>query len=120
MDEYEIEVTDEWLRWWRGLTEVEQTEVAATIGLLEVRGPQLGFPYSSGIRNSRHSHMRELRVQARGRPIRILYAFDPRRVAILLVGGDKTGKNRWYEETVPEADDLYDQHLADLEREGLI
>lgn len=64
--------------------------------------------------------MRELRVQHQGRPYRVLYGFDPRRVAILLLGGDKTGDDRWYEEFVPVADRLYDAHSASLKREGLI
>jgi hypothetical protein len=64
--------------------------------------------------------MRELRVQHRGRPYRVLYAFDPRRVAILLIGGDKTGHDRWYEQFVPVADHLYDRHLETLKQEGLI
>lgn len=88
--------------------------------LLEECGPQLRFPHSSGIEGSRHAHMRELRTQYRGRPIRTLYAFDPRRCAILLLGGDKTGNNRWYETNVPVADRLYDQHLEQLRKEGLI
>jgi hypothetical protein len=61
--------------------------------------------------------MRELRVQHQGRPYRVLYAFDPRRTAILLIGGDKTGNDRWYETMVPMADDIYDQHLDQLRRE---
>lgn len=64
--------------------------------------------------------MRELRTQHEGRPYRTLYAFDPRRAAILLIGGDKTGDARWYEKNVPIADDLYDAHLKDLVKEGLI
>jgi hypothetical protein len=64
--------------------------------------------------------MRELRTQHDGRPYRTLYAFDPRRAAILLIAGDKTGQDRWYEENVPKADKLYDDHLATLEKEGLI
>lgn len=64
--------------------------------------------------------MRELRVQSGGRPIRIFYAFDPRRSAILLIGGDKTGRDRFYEEMVPLADRLYDAHLEELRKEGLI
>ena len=94
--------------------------VFASVGLLEMHGPQLGHPHSSGIASSRHSRMRELRAQHRGRPLRVLYAFDPRRAAILLIGGDKTGNDRWYEEFVPRADRLYDEHLAELKREGLI
>jgi hypothetical protein len=58
--------------------------------------------------------MRELRIQHEGRPYRVLYAFDPRRVAILLIGGDKTGDKRWYASFVPIADDLYDQHLREI------
>ena len=94
---YEVEVTNEWLAWFDELTADEQDELAASIGLLEVRGPHLPFPYSSGVSSSRHSHMRELRTQVHGRPFRTLYAFDPRRVAILLIAGDKTGDDRWYE-----------------------
>lgn len=59
-------------------------------------------------------------MQHQGRPLRVLYAFDPRRAAILLIGGDKTGRDRWYEEYVPVADRLYDEHLDTLTREGLI
>ncbi len=64
--------------------------------------------------------MRELCVQSRGNPLRVFYAFDPRRTAILLIGGDKTGKNQFYEELLPVADTLYDIHLEELKREGLI
>ena len=64
--------------------------------------------------------MRELRVQHEGRPYRVLYAFDPRRSAILLIGGDKTGDARWYEIQVPVADRLYDTHLDTLRKEGLL
>jgi hypothetical protein len=63
--------------------------------------------------------MRELRIQHAGRPIRVLHAFDPRRCAILLIGGDKTGNDHWYEEYVPIADRLYDEHLETLKKEDL-
>jgi hypothetical protein len=62
--------------------------------------------------------MRELRVQHQGRPYRVLYVFDPRRMAILLLGGDKTGDNRWYERNVPLADRLYDNYLAEVKEDG--
>lgn len=118
--EWEVEYTDEFEDWWSGLSEAEQEDVAAYVTLLEKKGPTLPFPYSSDIRGARHTHMRELRVQHKGRPYRVLYAFDPRRAAILLIGGDKTGDDRWYETNVPLADELYDRHLAALEKEGLI
>lgn len=117
---WEVEFTDEFEGWWNTLTEEEQISVDATVRLLEERGSQLPFPYSSGINGSKHSHMRELRTQHEGRPYRTLYAFDPRRTAILLIGGDKTGNDLWYERTVPVADRLYDEHLNELKREGLI
>jgi len=115
---WEVEYTDELGVWWGGLTESEQESVDVSVRLLEERGPNLGFPHTSGIQGSRHSHMRELRVQHEGRPYRILYAFDPRRYAILLIGGDKTGDNRWYEAHVPLADKLYDTHIEFLKKEG--
>lgn len=117
---FEVEYTDEFGEWWDGLSLAEQEDVSAVVLLLEMRGPQLRFPYTSAIVTSRHSHMRELRVQHGGRPYRILYAFDPRRNTILLIGGEKTGNDRWYDEFVPVADDLYDEHLRVLRKEGLI
>jgi hypothetical protein len=74
------------------------------------------YTYSSGIEGSKFSHMRELRIQSHGDPIRVFYAFDPRRVAVLLTGGIKTGKEkRFYKEFVPKADKLYEHHLKSLE-----
>jgi len=114
---WEVEVTEEFKSWWNGLTEDEQVSVGTTVGLLIEEGPNLSFPHSSKINGSRHSAMRELRVQHQGRPYRVLYIFDPRRVAILLVGGDKTGDDRWYEKNVPHADRIYDQSLKELQEE---
>lgn len=110
----EVEYTDEFEDWWHELSESEQDSVAAKVQLLERLGPQLPFPHSSSIQGSRHSHMRELRIQHQGDPYRVLYAFDPRRVAILLIGGCKTGDDRWYDRLVPIADDLYDEHLREI------
>jgi hypothetical protein len=116
---WDVEYTDEFGLWWETLSEGEQDAIDVVVRLLEERGPQLGYPYGSDVRGSRHAHLRELRVQHRGDPYRILYAFDPRRTAILLVGGKKTGDDRWYDEFVPLADRLYDEHLDELRREGL-
>ena len=115
-----VEFTDEFEAWWDGLTEAEQNSIDQSVGLLETSGPNLGAPHTSKIHGSRHGRMRELRVQHQGRPYRILYVFDPRRVGILLIGGDKTGNNRWYEEFVPQADAIYDAHLEVLKLEGLL
>jgi hypothetical protein len=117
---WEVEFTDEFEDWWVGLSADEQESIDPAVDLLEEMGPSLSFPHSSGIKGSRHSHMRELRIQHRGRPYRVLYAFDPRRVAILLIGGEKTGQDRWYEIYLRLADRLYDEHILELKREGLI
>ncbi len=117
---WEVEYTHQFDAWWQHLTEGQQDAVAARVDLLLEHGPRLPFPYSSDIRRSRHGVMRELRVQSAGSPLRVLYAFDPRRMAILLIGGDKTGNDRFYEEYVPVADRLYDEHLTELRQEGLI
>ena len=114
---WEVEVTDELRTWWDRLTEAERISVERAVLLLEERGPHLPFPYSSGVSGSRHSAMRELRVQHQGHPYRVLYIFDPRRVALLLLGGDKTGDDRWYEKKVPLADQIYDNYLAEMEEE---
>ena len=118
--EWEVEFTDEFGAWWDSLSAEEQESARTSVNLLREFGPTLPFPHSSGISGSRHSHMRELRIQHAGRPYRVLYAFDPTRTAILLIGGDKTGNDRWYEEFVPQADRLYDEHLDTLGREGKI
>jgi hypothetical protein len=115
-----VEYTDEFEGWWDKLTEGEQIDITASVGLLEKCGPNLRYPYSSGIHGSAYTHMRELRIQHAGQPYRILYAFDPRRTAILLIGGNKTGNDRWYEKYVSIADDLYKQHIVTLKSEGVI
>jgi len=117
---WEVEYTDEFGTWWNSLSVSEQESLDASVRLLEERGPTLGFPHSSGINGSRHRHMRELRTQHDGRPLRTLYAYDPRRSAILLIGGDKTGDARWYDTHVPVADRLYYEHLAQLRKEGVL
>ena len=114
---WEVEYTDPFGEWWRQLNEEEQDSVASAVRVLQMKGPNLPHPYSSGIKKSRHNHMRELRIQHRGTPYRVLYAFDPRRVAILLLGGTKKGNALWYDKMVPLADRLYDEHLRDLETE---
>jgi len=113
----DVEFTDEFEVWWDGLTPEEQQSVNTYVILLEAKGVALGFPQSSDIRGSKHGQMRELRVQHEGEPYRVFYAFDPRRAAMLLIGGCKSGNDRFYEEYVPQADRIYDNHLATLRKE---
>jgi hypothetical protein len=81
--EWEVEFSDEFGKWWDSLTDAEQKSVDFTVSLLQEAGPALRMPHSSGVRMSRHAHMRELRIQHEGRPYRVLYAFDRRRTAVL-------------------------------------
>jgi hypothetical protein len=117
---WEVKFTSEFAQWWQTLTVDEQESAAFGVNLLRGAGPTLSRPYADTIKGSRHSNMKELRIQHRGRPLRTLFAFDPCRSAILLIGGDKTGDARLYERMVPLADDLFDAHLRQLQAEGLI
>ena len=115
---WEVEFTDEFGHWWESLTEEQCDDVAHSVGLLAALGPSLGFPHSSKVTTSKYAQMRELRTQSGGRPLRTLYAFNPLRTAILLIGGDKTGDDRWYERSIPAADGIYERHLEELRKEG--
>jgi hypothetical protein len=117
---WEVENTDEFVRWFVDLSRADQDAIDFTVDLLITQAPNLRFPHSSGVNNSRHAHMRELRIQSEGKPLRIFYAFDPRRSAILLIGGDKTGDNRFYARMTPIADKLYEDYLKELKQEGLL
>ena len=117
---WDVEGTDQFAAWLGELTPPQRRAVVRVVDMLVERGPSLGYPHSSGIRSSRHSHMRELRAQSGGNPIRVFYAFDPRRFAILLIGGDKTGDNRFYEQYIPIADRLYDEYIEELQEEDLV
>lgn len=109
---WDVEYTNEFEAWWHTLEKEEQDALEAAVGLLEERGPALGRPLADNMHQSRHPNMKELRPL---RTIRVLFAFDPRRTAILLIGGDKRGTwNRWYDEMVPVADALYDEHLTEI------
>ncbi len=113
----EIVVSDEFKGWYEDLSLEEQESVFRVVTLLEGRGVSLGFPYSSAIEGSRHS-LRELRIQHQGRPYRVLYAFDPERQAVLLLGADKTGHDRFYEECVPRAEAIWESYLAERAPKG--
>ena len=117
---WNVEYTDEFGDWWSTLDEGKQDSIAVIVTLLEQKGPYLPHPYSSGIEKSRHTHMRELRIQHQGDPYRVLYAFDTRLSVILLIVGNKACIDRFYDDYVPHSDKLYDAHLQSLKDEGLI
>jgi hypothetical protein len=111
----EVIFTDEFEAWWGGLTEDEQEAVGAVVDALAERGVGLRFPLSSAIKGSKFA-LRELRVQSGGRPLRVFYAFDPKRQAVLLIGGDKAGRDRFYGEMVPTAEAIYEAYLQETEQ----
>ena len=113
---WHVEASEEFEAWWRSLPAAAQESLDAIIHVLEQRGPSLGRPYVDHVKESRHSNMKELRVQHHGRPLRVLFAFDQRRVAILLLGGDKRGDARWYRSHVTRADRILDRHIEQLRR----
>jgi hypothetical protein len=109
----EVLGTDEFEEWFLSLDDSDATAVARIVGLLEARGTALGFPYTSAITSS-HYPTRELRIQSGGRPLRVFYAFDPKRQAVLLLGGDKTGDRRFYARLIPRVEALWESFLRDF------
>ena len=116
---WEVEYTDQFGNWFENLDEDQQESVVIAVEVLQGHGPGLGRPLVDTIKGSRHANMKELRPR-RGN-LRILFAFDPRRMAILLIGGDKTSRwQAWYQDIIPLADRLCDEHLETLRKEGLL
>lgn len=109
----DLELIETWL------LELDQRSyelVIAAVELLGENGPQLGRPIVDTVAGSRHRNMKELRPGSSGRSeLRILFAFDPQRRAVVLVAGDKAGNwRKWYQQNIPIADHLLDDHIARL------
>lgn len=108
---WDVEYTEEFGAWWEDLEPDDQERLTAAVELLEKLGPSLGRPLVDTLKGSKHPNMKELRPGT----VRVLFAFDPRRTAILLLAGDKSGHWKdWYVEAIPEADRLFDDHLESL------
>lgn len=112
---WEVEGTEQFEGWYLECDDAAQEDIEAAVELLEEYGPTLGRPAVDTLNGSKYPNMKELRVQSNGRPLRIFFAFDPRRTAILLLGGDKTGNAHFYDEFIPIADRLYAEHLIEIE-----
>jgi hypothetical protein len=111
-------MADEFKPEFDALHEDVRTEVLALALVIQEFGPQLGRPRVDTLKGSRHANMKELRFSAAGGEWRVAFAFDPRRRAILLVAGDKSGgsERRFYRELIRKADDRFDAHLARIRR----
>ena len=114
-----VEIADEFKPEFDALDEDARREVLALALVLQEFGPQLGRPRVDTLNGSRHANMKELRFSAAGGEWRVAFAFDPRRKAILLVAGDKSGgsERRFYRELIRKADERFDAHLARLGKE---
>jgi hypothetical protein len=106
-----IDRTEKVAEWIRGLDEDAKEAILKSLLILQKIVPALGRPQVDSIKESRYKNMKELRIQNRQRLFRILFAFDPARTAILLVGGDKRGNARFYQNMIPLADSLFEKHL---------
>lgn len=110
---WNVYLTKQVLNWVDGLDDVMFDHYEAARQELEERGPGLGRPWVDTLAGSRHSNMKELRIP--GSHARIIFAFDPKRSAILLIAGDKTFRwQKWYRENIPVADRIFDEHLEGL------
>jgi len=115
---WDIEFTEAFGAWWSGLPAAAKEAIAHDVELLGTLGPALGRPWVDSVKGSRHANMKELRTRHRTSAFRVLFAFDPRRTAVLLLGGDKSGDRRFYARMIRAADDLLDQHLDNLHGRG--
>jgi hypothetical protein len=113
---WEIIFHDQFEVWFDQQDPALQEEIAAVLDVLSSEGPTLSRPYVDTIEESSFNNMKELRVQFKGSPWRILFAFDPVRKAILLLGGNKRGNKRWYKENIPIADKRFRDYLEQLKR----
>jgi hypothetical protein len=113
---WDVLFTDEYQAWLGSLDAEAVIDIYASIEVLKQDGPQTPRPHVDTLKGSRHANMKELRTQSKGRPMRSLFAFDPLRRAVVLVGGDKTGDKRFYEKMIPLADGVYDRHLEEIKK----
>jgi hypothetical protein len=121
MVSWEIEGTDQFVAWYRILDDDEIDSIDAVVEMLGEEGPNLGRPHADTLEASSLPNLKELRPPGAGKFLRILFVFDPRRQAILLLGGNKEGNwTKWYKTSIPAAEQLYEQYISELEAEGLI
>lgn len=111
----EVIATDEFTDWYQALSEADSDAVFHVVSLLETEGTRLGYPYSSALLGSQYA-FRELRIQSKGRPLRVFYIFDPKRQAVLLLGGNKDGNDRFYEIFLRRAEQIWEIYIDEEKR----
>ena len=109
---WDIQTTDRFDRWYDALDDADRVNVLAAMLVLQQKGPLLSRPYADTVKSSIHANMKELRIQSKGKPIRVFFAFGPDRAAILLCGGKKSGSDkRFYDGMISTADKEYGAYL---------
>jgi hypothetical protein len=113
---WQVATTDDFDEWFAALGGDAQAEIIAKVELLKRLGPMLGRPHADTLNGSSHANLKELRADTAEQVLRIAFAFDPERVGLLLVAGDKGGvsQKRFYKQLIEKADKLFDAHLAKL------
>jgi hypothetical protein len=112
----EVVATDEFLAWFERLADewmAAYEAVYSAVNLLEEQGVFLGYPQSSAIQGSKYA-LRELRIQCKGHRLRVFYIFDQERQAVVILGGDKQGDDRFYEREVPRAEKIWEQYKQEM------
>ena len=114
---FTVKVSQTFKNWFDEQDKPLKRTVLFTVGLLEAYGPQLPRPYADTLKGSKLKNLKELRVEYKGNPYRILYAFDPKREALLLLGGNKATDKRWYTRAIKQAERIFEAHLKALDKE---
>jgi len=117
--EWKILLTEKYASWFLCLTTEEQIEIQTAVDVLEILGPYLRRPLSDSVKGaSKVSNLKELRIQHRGKPYRVFYAFDPNRMAVLLCGGrkDGSGDKHFYQRMIRLAEEEFENHLSNIIR----
>ena len=108
---YELVLLDDFAAWLDEQEEDRRIKILGHLDLLEERGPLLGRPYVDTLKGSKIQNLKELRVQHKTEPIRILFAFDPKQQAVIILGGSKQADKRWYDTNIPVAEKMFFEHL---------
>ncbi|GHV33783.1 toxin RelE [Spirochaetia bacterium] len=120
MYEWEVNNTEEYDTWFLQQSEEDQVILQTRVFLLKEHGPQLGRPYADTLKGSSLRNLKELRAKTEAHMFRVAYLFDPEQKALLLIGGDKKGKNekRFYKGLIKQAEQIYDLYREKKEQKN--
>jgi hypothetical protein len=113
---YNLVLLDTFVTWLDEQEDERRIKILGHLDLLEERGPLLGRPYVDTLKGSKITNLKELRVQHKTEPIRILFAFDPEQQAVIILGGSKQSDKRWYDTNIPIAEEMFFEHLEKLKK----